>query len=337
MKVKSFKRFGMFAESIPLPSGHAVEVRCKGPLTIQPASDGQLGVMGVGQSRVEQTEDRVIVRGNGPVSIKAPENVVLSLNVHGPVKVATLPSVRLQVQNVTGPLIIDAIGDLSFDRITGPVIATDIRGDIQGRQIKGPITLKRGRGDIHIENAIGPLTVDAIAGDVDLTLRGDAFIHPTGDREQTVRIRSRDSVYLTLPADARVQGHVRAGEGVRVELDQGSMTDAEVTLTPGEGEGPVITLDIEAEGEVYLGPNPPATAPQPEYTKTTGKGWLARIFESLGGSEPRPTSQPRPRPRSAPSSAPKPGVSDEQAMILKMVAEGKITAEEADKLLEALS
>ncbi|HHB90110.1 MAG TPA: hypothetical protein ENK60_02245 [Anaerolineae bacterium] len=337
MKVKAFKRFGMFAESISLLPGNKVEVRGNGPVTIQPANDGQLTVTGVGQGRTEQGEERVIVRGNGPIAVKTPQNVTLALNLRGPVKVAALPEVHLHAQKVTGPLIIDVIGHLTFDRITGPVNITEVRGDIRGRRIKGPITLKHGLGDLRIEDAVGPLTVEAIEGDVDLTLRGDAFITLSGKLNQHIRIRSQDNVYLTLPANARVQGHVRADDGVQVELDQQFATDTEVALTPREGEEPVLILDIEAEGEVYVGPNPPATAPRPEYTKMVGKGWLARIFESLGASTPRPSPPPRRQPQPTSSPPPKQDLSVEQEMILRMVAEGKITAEEADRLMEALS
>jgi hypothetical protein len=94
----------------------------------------------------------------------------------------------------------------------------------------------------------------------------------------------------------------------------------------------VVTLDIEAGGEVYIGPRPP-TSPQPQYTKTTGRGWLARIFESLGAT---PAASPPPSAAATPAARQAEDIAAEREVILRMVAEGKISAEEGYRLLEAL-
>ncbi len=338
MKTRPFNRFGMFAESVPLPSNPKIAIACNGPLTIQPAEERVMQASGVGKGRLTQEDERVAFDGHGPLSVKMPADAALTLQVRGPVKIGEMPELRVHARSVIGPVIIETLHTLQIDSVKGPLNATRIQGDVTGASVQGPITLEQVQGDVRIAKAAGPITVKKLMGDLELNLRGDAFIAPAGLKAQTLRIRGQDNVYLTLPASARVQGRIQAGQGVRVELDQlaASGDETNVTLTPAAGEGPIITLDIEVQGEAYVGPNPPA-APGPAYQKTVGRGWLARIFESLGrGESPIPSSAQA--SESAPAATPSTeDLSQEKSMILRMVAEGKITAEEGDQLLEALT
>ncbi len=197
----------------------------------------------------------------------------------------------------------------------------------------GPLTFTGVSGDITVEEADGPVTLKQCLGAVDVTTDGPVFLQLDGQSAQTVRLRVDGSAFIKVPASTTVAGVIVGDGRITVDLDQQHIETADdtVTLSLPEGTLPLLSVDIKADDDVYIGPNPPSVAANTGF-HVNGLGWLGSIFgRKRGAARTRTVKTPA---ASEPADAG--DRSAEREMILRMVAEGKITAEEASQLLEAL-
>ena len=323
-----------FTEPVPVTPGDILYLKCSGPITIKGEDRSDALFKGIGDIRWEREGQLVKVRFDGPITALVPRDARLQLDMDGPVKVRDVTAGVIQVLSMDGPLVLDGGATLHIRDADGPLNIANISGAVRIDEADGPINLKNIGGDITIGNADGPVTVRDCRGNIDVTTDGSAFLVLAGDLSQSVRLRVDGNVAVKTPSTTRMAGSVQADDRLIIELDQQAVntSDETVILTRPEGDGPVVTVDIEADGDVYIGPNPPAAEASSGF-HFMGLGAL------FGGKRRKKTTVSRtvvtPPPAKA-SAATSDDLAAEREMILRMVAEGKITAEEGHQLLEAL-
>jgi DUF4097 and DUF4098 domain-containing protein YvlB len=227
------------------------------------------------------------------------------------------------------------MGDLRAVDVLGGLAAPQVNGDavLEGEFGEGAIYTIASNGDLHVGlpgSADVELSVSAagrIRSDLPLTPRDDGtpvFTATLGEGTGSVNLTARGNVRITQAgaAGARWQPGGRKGDPFGDLDNLGDRIRQQVYAS-------LAAAGINAEtGEVNVGRGGRWRAPRPERPE--------RPAQPAPPAPPAPPVPPRSwdRGKGAVSS---PGPSSEERLaILKMVQEGKITAEEADTLLRAL-
>jgi hypothetical protein len=265
-------------------------------------------------------------------------------------------------------------GNLSLRGAAGDIAATRVGGDVSLRAAQADISLPGVGGDLHLRGASGNLSAsvggDAVLyleprpdADVMLTAGGDILLRLSPDADVRLELQGggSDSIHVNLPGVAFEEqtwsGGITLGEGrAHIHLVAGG----EITVTSQVEEWqsaaefdfdldvdfPNLPADFsgQIEREVEYATRQARRAQQhaevamqraQQKAREAERRIQAKVNARVGrwgmdwsGAIPRPPRPPAP---------PLEPVSDEERLtILRMLAEKKITAEEAEKLLAAL-
>ncbi len=317
-KKRKNRRPNILSETLRLNPEDTLFLHCDGPIAIKGAPGNNAVIRGTGDLRWTRKERQIEAWLDGRLAVSVPRATPLRLQLDGPVSLK------------------DSAGSIEVLAADGPLNVANVQGNLRIEAIDGPATLKNIGGDIAITQGDGPIFIKHCRGDVDVTSDDPIFVQLSGDKKQKIRIHSDEAVNIQLPAATAVAGRIKAGGHIKIELAQQTADSDEnsITLTPATGLTPAVALNIEADGDVYVGPNPPDMS-QPASAsgfRRMGVSWLGTFFGRQKGTSPRTVVTPPPEPESSDDD-----LAAAQKVVLQMVAEGKISAEEGDKLLEALS
>lgn len=284
--------------------------------------------------------------------------------IDGDLRVSDVP--RVQIERASSDAVITGVaescqidiveGDLTL-RDVGPTTLGSVSGDLTAERVRslsanvldgdctlngedGPFQIGKVSGDLVARLAAGPLTITTIKGDASVVglaagmalarVKGDlaARLNPAGAAEYRADVGG--DAAITLPSEANISitaevegslvglrgGRGRRGERVdRIDLAFGS-GDAKLSLTVG---GDLALRGLNLPGlQAARGVTPPAP-PQPPRPVAPVMGPTVRLNPDMA--------------RRAPHSE----ASDEERLaILRMVADGRLSVEDAEGLLVAL-
>ncbi|NPA26231.1 MAG: hypothetical protein GXO36_01330 [Chloroflexi bacterium] len=306
-----------------------------------------------------QHPEPVVLQVTGPVSVKAGAGDEVSVKavgegsrdarsvrVFGPVKVTAAPYAVLHFVDCRGPIRVEGLtqGHVRLARVTGPVRLLRV-AQVDAEGVHGPIHAEAVTERLALEASTGPLKVvglpKALQARVDGVVQVEA---PTLDGQQ-MQVRASQAVLVQVPASTAAQGRLEAPE-IWVDLTDPAYRGAGAF----ELQAPNPDLHIVATSDVavYLGPEPPTawqgTGVVSGWSRFWRELWHWLTWLTRWTRDGRLQSQGRTRP------APTAGTEDEgttaavaeddiataRRRILDMLAAGKLTAEEAAELLEAL-
>lgn len=311
-------------EEIPWEEGDTapLTLSASGPIHVQGEDTSTAHVRGLGTARHDRPRAFQI---NGPAQVRVPRaaHVVLK-SIAGPVHVGGLTRGQVQIGEINGPIKVSATQACLGNRINGPADFKDITERIEIQNIRGPVLVTPCPPLVRLEDVHGPVRLHCP--------------DPAGKR---IVVHSSRSVVIKVPADTEIQGTIRSVGQVQVDLKQNtSRQDAEVQLRAEHPER-ALTVDITAGKQVYIGPNPPEIS-------ESAIGWeLLEKFLSLwrgraqkpekAATAPAATApQPQAEAPSAAASDPEEELRQARQRILRLLADGKISLEEAERLLDAL-
>lgn len=272
----------------------------------------------------------------------------------------------LQAENVGG--------DLSLRGALGNVSAAGVGGDVSLRAIQADISLQAIGGDLYLRGASGNLLA-SVGGDavlyieprpgteVDLHAGGDILLRLPTDADACLELQggSSDSVHINLPNVAfdkeAESGKITLGDGrARICLIAGG----EITVTTQAEEwqsAADFDFDIDVDFPAPLGDfsaqierQAERAARQAERARRNAEAAMQRAEQKMHEAERRIQAKVNarvgrwgmdwrgsiPRPPAPPAPPSEPVSEEERLTILRMLAQKKITAEEAEKLLDAL-
>ncbi len=329
------KRSGLLSETLPLNPDDVLVLHCDGPVSIKGASGSDVSVKGTGDLAWHRDGRQIHAHCNGAINVAVPRDARVQMHLDGPIKITGIDRGEIEILSANGPVNLKGGASLRIYEADGAVDISDVRGPVTIDMVDGPTTFNDIHGDITVVQADGPVTIQGCGGNVDATCDRDVFIALTGSQPQNIRLRVDGSVYLKMPETAYITGTIAANGDITVALDNQQMqakNDVIELLPPTEGAGAILSLDIKANEDVYVGPNPPDPSMSMGF-HTLGLGWLSAIFGRRRSASR--TETPSPPAEQTESSSPN-DTSTERKIILRMVAEGKITAEEGERLMEAL-
>ncbi|WP_052890892.1 SHOCT-like domain-containing protein [Thermogemmatispora carboxidivorans] len=335
-----------------LACGADLRARRLGTLRVRHGVGGKVQLSELEEADIDHIGDDLEVRqvrrrceaGNvgGDCRFEESAEAALSLgNVGGDLRV--VQAQRLYANNIGG--------DVFIQVLAGEVELGNIGGDLSGVALAGPLRLGHVGGDVDLREMGGGVEASAIGGNLSL-----AGTFPAGSYTR-LRVGGDARIILPEQANLKIEAVVSGSiSGANVPVPDGGA----VSLTYGDG---AATMELQVGGDLSLrGAGAPATwgLRRPSWSWSWGPAWdqwgrqLGREFASVGeelgrlgrelGREASEVARELRRRRSwridltggdctherGSESA------EARAAILRMVAEGRLSPEEADLLLRGL-
>jgi hypothetical protein len=317
--------------------------------------------------RIEQNNGEVVLSCDDDLSLRIPRDSLLLLKAVGG---------DAAIRGVQGDIELKEVsGDLSI-REAGSVTIDTVQADFSLRGATKNLYMKSAHGDVSIRDVEGSVTLDSIADDLALRgARGNIkvnvgedvviYLEPRPDGEYSVI--AGDDILLVLPVNGDATLTMR-GDEIDVDwpgVEHEDLTERLVTL--GNGSARIF---LDAGGTVRVSNNAHAGESAEEFGNFAGlnfdwSGFGERISRRVEQATARATRHVEEVTRRAernaerqarrgkhgsgwnwdfaakntpnPPMPPSEPVSEEERLaILKMLAEKKITAEQAEQLLAAL-
>jgi hypothetical protein len=265
-----------------------------------------------------------------------------------------------RVTDLTGPLKIESVeGDLRLRRL-GPVSLGHVRGDLQAQRLRGEFSAEAVGGDVRLEKLEGNLRLTSVSGDLRVTaLEGEFGVQVGGDA--SVGYAPRAGSKSVVEADGDVRIRVPLGASLRAELKAGGdlRVEASGERFPGEDalaltmEGGAAELAVAAKGDLSFIETAHADASdlagaitaqveaalvEADVELDSGFGEEGDLASTVGDEVRRAVDRALRREREETTSAAEASgdPEGERKLILTMLAEHRITADEAEALFRAL-
>ncbi|WP_216216322.1 DUF4097 family beta strand repeat-containing protein [Amycolatopsis aidingensis] len=210
----------------------------------------------VQQTRVEQTGNRLVVRGPKPLPLR---NIPLAVTVHAPAGSALQVRSGAAAVEVTGAAgrvdVSSGSGEVSVERADGPATMRSGTGAIRLGPALSGLHLRTGSGDVEVASLGGSATLATGTGAVWLgACAGEVQVRSGGGGLSVADAASGSLELITGSGDIRIG--LRQGVLAEVSLSSGSgrvSSELEVTEQPAER---TETLNIRARtgsGNAVLG------------------------------------------------------------------------------------
>ncbi len=337
---------------------------------------GDLEIRGTEQTQIEASVEgngQVSLRQDGQVVVlTADRDARLKLPRAATVHVVEIIG-DLQVRDLDGPLEADRVeGDallvhlaaVRISKVGGSLRASEVRGDLGLQGVGGDVRLTDVSGGVRVALG-GNLTVKNTNSPLDATAGGDAVLQIEIAQSEPVAVVAGGDIVCRLNGSPSAEVTLSSGGSQTIDLPNVQPDSSTGRFTLGGGEAAV---SMSAGGDIWLGGEEPfsgaddvdaigsrvaASVGKTLAEVEVGLGAMGAVMESVSEAEistkvqriverairrqrGRPGSgMPLPVAKGSPETSS--ATSDEERLkILKMVEDGKLSVEDAEKLFEAL-
>ncbi len=311
---------------------------------------------------LNQDKDRWVVACEGDLVLRVPYESVIQIR---------LVNGEASLRNMHTPVVIDEIrGDLSLrdvhaitgEKIIGDLTVRGAQGNLSIKTIEGDAWLRDIQGDVLLESVTDDIAMRDVKGNVKAVATEDAVLYLAPEPGTSIDVTAGENILLVLPVDAdaslTLQGDPITMDWPGLENIQDE-TVRDVKLGSGSAR-----VNLNAGGHVRLSSNPAAGESADEFGNFAGlnfdwsgfnekltqqvnrtvrksaktlKNTLKHIEKAQTSSTGRWSLKIKPEVQEGAAAGKPAAVTNEERMIiLKMLQEKKINAEEADQLLGAL-
>jgi len=318
--------------------------------------------------RFEQTDEAVSVSSGEDLSLRVPKAASFDIGmISGDASIRGLAG-DFHLKEIGGDLSIRDGGSITIDTVHADFSLRGAKGNLHVKNAHSDVSIRDVEGSVTLDSVADDLALRGARGDIKVNVGEDVvlYLEPKADGEYSVT--AGEDILLVLPPSANATVSMQGDE---IDIDwQGVENDEDETervVVLGDGSAKIT---LHAGGDVRLTDRANAAESADEFGNFAGLDFdwsgfgerisrqveqattraakraeeavrrverhAARRFRGgleLGGWNFDPGSKGAPKPPSPPSEP----VSDEERMaILKMLAEKKITADQAEQLLAAL-
>jgi hypothetical protein len=325
---------------------------------------------------VRSDEEAVALQQNGDnVSIKCQEDLAINVPKDCQIHVQTVNgdmSVRgltgdFEAQVINGDVAIRDAGKVSLGAVESDFSLRGAKGDVRVKSVGGDASLREVDGSLTLDSVSDDLAVRGVGGDLRVDVDQDVVVHLVPKPGQEYSVVSGDDILLILPSEANATLTLHA-DSISVDwpgIKPVNGTSQTVTLGDGSAQ-----IKLDAGGDILVTNRVDAAESADEHGNFAGMmfdwgSWGRELGEYWGnyGREmgERMSRQAQDVARrterrvrhavghrnarmkwtvdfdNIPKAPKREPVSEEERMtILRMLAEKKITSEEAEQLLSAL-
>lgn len=327
-------------------------------------------------SHIERQEDAITVTARDDCVVSCPIGCVLTVeHLSGDLRVTQVKG-QLTIKAVNGDAALNDIGAVAIKTVQGDLAVRGADGDVQIDIVRGDAKLKRVAGSVAINKVAGDLVVDDLGGGLAVnTVNGDASLETMLQSGQLYVAKAGGDVIfrvkggggqftLNCKGDLRVRvpmtnwtGNDRSGAGLYGEGTAqvtlvangdllvlpaaGSAMDAdqiseqvEAMIESAMSQFEIQMLRVQRDLEQRFSKMDKHTEKAAERAARSAER-AKRRAEHAAGSWNFTMGRP-PVPPTPPTPTAEPVTDQERLLILKMVEDGKITADQAAQLLAAL-
>lgn len=320
---------------------------------------------------VQQTDDLVAIICRDDLSLNVPQDASIQIqSVNGDMSVRSLAG-DLEVDTVNGDVALREVGKVLIGMVESDFSLRGAKGDVLVKSIGGDASLREVDGSLTLDSVSDDLAVRGVAGNLNVNVDEDVVVHLDPKPGQEYYVLAGDDILVVLPLESDATLTLR-GDDIRVDwpgIEPEDTTSRTVVLGGGTAK-----LNLNAGGDLVVTSRPDAAETASEYGnfagmmfdwggfgRDLGQNISRRATEAAERAARKAEAAARRTERKLerefgrhagrrgpgfswswdsaqmPKSSKADPVSDEERMtILRMLAEKKITSEEAEKLLSAL-
>jgi hypothetical protein len=316
---------------------------------------------------LQQNADGVSITCQDDLAINVPRNSkVHILTVNGDMSVRGLAG-GFEVDVVNGDVAIRDVGEVTLGTVEADFSLRGAKGDVHVKSVGGDASLREVDGSLTLDSVSDDLAIRGVGGNLKVDVDADVVVHLEPKAGQEYSVVAGDDIMLVLPEEANATLTISA-DRIAVNfpgVELGDSTSQIVTLGAGAAK-----ISLHAGSRVLVSTSESAADTADEFGNFAGMmfdwgSWGREIGEYWGnyGREmgERMSQRAQEIARRAerkvrrtvgrrnarmkwtwdfdnmPKTPKREPVSEEERMtILRMLAENKITSEEAEQLLSAL-
>jgi hypothetical protein len=325
--------------------------------------------------RLDQTGEAVSVSSGNDLSLRVPKGTSLEVNsIGGDASIRGVLG-GIEIKEIHGDLSVRDAGNLSMDTIHGDLSLKGTKGNLFVRNAYGDVSIRDVDGNVTLESVSDDLALRGARGNIKVNVGEDVIVYLEPKPDGAYSIHAGDDILLVLPRNANatvsMQGDEIDVDWQGIENDE-EVTERVVVLGDGSAKislsaGGDVRLTNQADagdsadefgnfaglnfdwsgfGDRISRQVEAATARAAKRAEEA-----ARRAQRHAERHARHAGHPRgglmvgrwnwnlsdtPKPPTPPEPPADPVSEDERMAILKMLAEKKITAQQAEKLLSAL-
>ena len=323
------------------------------------------------ETRFKQDGSLVTVTSGDDLALRVPRDASLTIQTVGGDMALRGVMGAIEIKTIGGDASIRDINSAAIDSISSDLSMRNVRGNLLIKNVGSDASIREVQGSVSLDSVGDDLVLRDVRGNVKANAGEDVVLSSDPQAGNNYVVNAGDDLMLILPPDASAKLVLNGDEvivdwpGIPFEEDQTSQV-----LTLGNG---AANITLNAGGELRVSSQEKAQQSPDEFGNFAGMmfDWSdfgnqlgARISQRVEEATRRAAQQaeraarraeaklrgPRVRgkvdvgrwnwniePGSFTPPPPREPISEEERVtILKMLAEKKITAEEADKLLAAL-
>ncbi len=312
--------------------------------------------------RCTQDGDTVTISSDDDVSLRVPKSAsVFIQNIEGDASIRGVMG-GIELKEIQGDLSIRDVDSVSIDTIQSDFSLRGAKGHLSVKNAESDVSIRDVDGNVSLESVADDLALRDVRGNVSANVDNDVVLYLDPQAGNAYSITAGDDILLVMPPKANATLTLNADE-IDIEW-KGVAKDDSTTRVVVLGNGSAA-VTLNAGGDIRVTNQADAGNTAEDFGNFAGigmdwSGFGERISRQVEQATRRATKQADEAARRAGSRGgpkvnvnmgrwnwdlspkgvpmpPKPQASDEERMvILKMLQEKKITAEDAEKLLAAL-
>lgn len=319
--------------------------------------------------RFTQTGESVSVSSSGDLSLRVPRNAAIELTAaNGDVSIRGV-SGRCDIKETAGDLAMRDVGAAAINKLHGDFSLRGAQGDLYVKNALGDVSIRGVNGNIRLDSVADDLALRDAHGGIKANVGEDAIVYLEPQAGFEYSVNAGDDILLVLPKEVDAALDLR---GDRIFVDWQNMENNDETervVILGDG---AAKIHLSAGGETRVSNRSEAGDSADEWGNFAGLNFdwsgfgehisrqvkqattraMKRAEEAASRAERhaarhaqratgrtgrwnwdvKSTVKP-PAPPEPPSQA---ATAEERLSILKMLADKKITAQQAEDLLNAL-
>lgn len=335
--------------------------------------DGEILIKGdEDELQLEQTDGEISISCGGDIALRVPKGASFEFaNIGGDASIRGVQG-NIELQNIGGDLSIRDAGSVTIGTIGSDLSLRNAKGDVHVKSAGADVSIREVDGNIILDSVGDDLALRGAHGDVKVNVGEDVIVYLDPKADGSYSIVAGDDILLVLPPTANATLTLQ-GDEIDIDLP-GVEPDEDATervIVLGNGSA---KISLSAGGDVRVSNREDAGEFAEEFGNFAGmnfdwSGFGERISKRVEEATRRATKRAEeavrraertaerharhgrvgleigrwnwdmkgaPKPPTPPVPPGEPVSDDERMAILKMLAEKKITAEQAEQLLSAL-
>jgi hypothetical protein len=324
------------------------------------------------ETRFEQTDGAVSVSCSGDLSLRVPKGAALAIkSIKGDASIRGVLG-GIELKEIHGDLSVRDVGSLSIETVHADFSLRGAKGNLYIKNVYSDVSIRDVEGSVTLDSVANDLALRGARGNIKVNVGEDVIVYLEPKANGEYSVHAGDDILLVLPKSANATVNMQ-GDSIHVEW-QGIEPDEDATervVVLGDGSA---KIKLNAGGEVRVTNRADAGESAEEFGNFAGLNFdwsgfgdrisrqveqatsraAKRVEEATRRAERHVERQARhgksglvvgrwnwdfkgtPKPPTPPTPPSEPVSEDERMAILKMLAEKKITSQQAEELLNAL-